>query len=190
MPKALDITNQKFGRLTALNREPNQNGKTYWRFKCDCGNEKVIQTCHVTGGKIKSCGCLLAENSVIHQQEKICPICGESFKITSLSQSRRKYCEKCSPSTNNPTIKIRAMREAIIKQRGGKCEICGYNKCMAALEFHHIDPTQKDFEISNTGGTPSFESLKEEANKCRLLCANCHREEHERLKQESTTCQR
>lgn len=183
MPKALDLTNQKFGRLTALNREPNQNGKTYWRFKCDCGNEKIIQTCHVTGGKVKSCGCLFNESQLIEKQEKICPICGDKFQIVSSLQSRRKYCEKCSPSTNNPTAKIRAMREALINQRGGKCEICGYSKCIEALEFHHLDPKQKDFSISNTGGTPSFEKMKEEVDKCQLLCANCHREEHARLKQ-------
>lgn len=74
------------------------------------------------------------------------------------------------------------MREALINQRGGKCEICGYSKCIEALEFHHLDPKQKDFSISNTGGTPSFEKMKEEADKCQLLCANCHREEHARLK--------
>lgn len=41
-----------------------------------------------------------------------------------------------------------------IEYKGGKCQICGYNKCTGALEFHHLDPTKKDFNIS--GGTKSF----------------------------------
>lgn len=57
--------------------------------------------------------------------------------------------------------------------------MCGYNKNIAALEFHHVNPEEKEFEIdirhfSNT----SLQKLKEEVNKCILLCANCHRELH------------
>ncbi len=54
---------------------------------------------------------------------------------------------------------------------------CGYNKCLSALEFHHIDPLKKDFNISQFR-TTSFESIKKELDKCDLLCANCHREIH------------
>ena len=64
----------------------------------------------------------------------------------------------------------------LIEYKGGKCEICGYNKCIAALEFHHLDPNEKDFTIS--GSSKSFEHLKEEVDKCILVCANCHRELH------------
>lgn len=68
------------------------------------------------------------------------------------------------------------IKEALIQYKGGKCQICGYNKCNSALEFHHIEPQQKDFSIS--GGTKSFENLKPEVDKCILVCANCHREIH------------
>ena len=64
----------------------------------------------------------------------------------------------------------------MIDYKGGKCQICGYNKCANALEFHHLDPTLKDFTIS--GGTRSFNSLKSEVDKCILVCSNCHREIH------------
>lgn len=62
---------------------------------------------------------------------------------------------------------------------GGKCQECGYNKNIAALEFHHINPDEKEFQLdmrhlSNT----SIEKLRIEAAKCKLLCANCHRELH------------
>ena len=63
-----------------------------------------------------------------------------------------------------------------IEYKGGKCERCGYNKCIQALDFHHINPKEKDFTIS--GGTKSFESLKSELDKCILVCKNCHSEIH------------
>lgn len=46
---------------------------------------------------------------------------------------------------------------------GGKCEKCGYNKCLDALEFHHKDPSQKEFQICSSGGCASFERTLEEA---------------------------
>lgn len=59
---------------------------------------------------------------------------------------------------------------------GGKCGICGYDKCVEGLEFHHIDPTQKDF--SPSASTASREIYVEELRKCVCICSNCHREVH------------
>lgn len=64
----------------------------------------------------------------------------------------------------------------LIEYKGGKCQICGYNKCYKALDFHHIDPSKKLFDISSNSF--SFEKMKQESDKCALLCANCHREIH------------
>ena len=58
MPKALDLTNQKFGRLIAIKKLPSKNGKTYWLCNCECGNQKEVQTSHLTNGLIQSCGCI------------------------------------------------------------------------------------------------------------------------------------
>lgn len=65
-----------------------------------------------------------------------------------------------------------------IEYKGGKCERCGYNKCEAALDFHHVDPKMKTAEIKDLVKNCGFEKLKIELDKCILLCANCHREEH------------
>lgn len=64
----------------------------------------------------------------------------------------------------------------LIEYKGGKCEICGYNRCPEALEFHHINPEEKSFTIS--GNSRSFNTLKLEADKCILVCSNCHKEIH------------
>jgi hypothetical protein len=74
--------------------------------------------------------------------------------------------------------KRRNLKLQAIEYKGGKCEKCGYDKCVEALEFHHLDPNEKEFGISKTGNTYSWEKIKNEIDKCSLLCANCHREVH------------
>lgn len=65
-----------------------------------------------------------------------------------------------------------------IAEKGGKCQICGYSRCVKALDFHHIDETTKEFGMSSHGLTRSWEKIKKEIDKCVLVCANCHREIH------------
>lgn len=67
----------------------------------------------------------------------------------------------------------------IKETRGGKCIRCGYNKCLKALEFHHVDPSKKDFTISNDH-FKLLEAVKE-TKKCILICSNCHKEFHDNL---------
>lgn len=64
-----------------------------------------------------------------------------------------------------------------INYKGGRCQICGYDKSIRALVFHHIDGSSKDFSISSV--SKSWESIRTELDKCVLLCANCHAEVHE-----------
>lgn len=73
------------------------------------------------------------------------------------------------------------VKQMAIEYKGGKCEKCGYNKCVAALEFHHLNPEEKDFGIGSKGYTRGWEKVKEELDKCILVCANCHREIHEEI---------
>lgn len=73
--------------------------------------------------------------------------------------------------------KRHAKKEKAVDYKGGKCQLCSYNKCMSSLIFHHLDPSQKDFNI---GGAHcrSWETMKKELDKCILLCHNCHGEVH------------
>jgi len=71
------------------------------------------------------------------------------------------------------------IKQRIIDAFNGKCGICGYNKCNAALELHHINPSEKDFSFGRIRANPkNWESLVRELRKCVLLCSNCHREIH------------
>lgn len=58
----------------------------------------------------------------------------------------------------------------------------GYNKYIGALEFHHKDPNSKDFNISQCRSHKFSQKIKDELDKCSLLCSNCHREEHSKTK--------
>jgi DNA-binding CsgD family transcriptional regulator len=75
-------------------------------------------------------------------------------------------------------------KKKLVEYKGGECGKCGYNKCLQALEFHHLDPKEKDFTIS--GKSWSFERLKNEVDKCILVCNRCHTEIHYLDKTEHT----
>ena len=68
-------------------------------------------------------------------------------------------------------------KENLIRVLGSCCCLCGYDKCIGALEFHHIEPENKKYQLSN-GNCHKIEDDLEEAKKCLLVCANCHREIH------------
>ncbi len=183
MPNALNLMGRKFGYLTVLQKAPNKGKKTYWTCQCDCGTIKDIQTSHLTSGDTTSCGCQAkAKNSGSFKDEvKECAFCGKEFIP---NNHKRKYCYDCSPvglSSAERLIRLdRLLKHKLVTYKGGKCERCGYDKCEAALQFHHIDPTEKDFSIShiNLGQEFNLEKLYKEVDKCILLCANCHAEEH------------
>jgi transposase len=70
----------------------------------------------------------------------------------------------------------RKLKEVLVAEAGGRCVICGYDRCVSVLEFHHLDPKDKRLGISAGGLTLSIESLRAEVAKCALLCSNCHGE--------------
>lgn len=113
---------------------------------------------------------------------KRCSVCGINKELTDFYARKRgssigktSMCKVCH---NALTLKRqRDRKKQAIEYKGGKCELCGYSKCQGALEFHHKDPAEKDFILS-AGKLTSFNKIKPELDKCMLLCANCHREQH------------
>lgn len=66
-------------------------------------------------------------------------------------------------------------------ESGGKCKVCGYNRCLDALDFHHIDPSIKEEGIGKLLGRKGLDTVRAEVKKCVLICCRCHREIHSRL---------
>lgn len=183
MPALIDLTGQEFKGWIVLKKLPSKNKKTYWLCECkNCKTQKEIQGTHLRNQTCGLCSC----NTEINIKEKICPLCGKNFKPIKYGNTR-KFCFDCSPTYNkeegksqNITAIRRALKKQLVKYKGGKCEICGYDKNIQALQFHHLIPEEKDFTISTSISLNDFDIQKyyQEVDKCILVCANCHAEIH------------
>jgi transposase len=83
-------------------------------------------------------------------------------------------CKKCRASA--VTARRRTVKRKLVEEAGGACALCGYRRCVGALQFHHVDPRRKKFNLSQGGCSRSLTRSRSEIRKCVLLCANCHAE--------------
>ncbi len=83
---------------------------------------------------------------------------------------------------NTEVIKrwYKKLKKNIIIGFGGKCCVCGYDRCMESFDFHHLDPSKKSFNISSFK-IKNKAQIYEELKKCVMLCSNCHREYHAKM---------
>lgn len=163
-----DITNLTLDKIKYICRNNNTNKKFLKNNKISAEQilnmQKYYDEC---GSSIK-----VAEKFGLNRQT----IC--KYIITKKRIKLSNVDKKIQKSKN--VMKWRKDKKIkLIEYKGGKCEICGYNKCIGALEFYHKDPSEKDFTIS--GKSYSYERLKKEVDKCMLVCSNCHVEIHEQL---------
>ena len=85
-------------------------------------------------------------------------------------------------------LRVSAWRRKIKRQavdyKGGKCQICQYDRCLDALTFHHRNPREKELRF---GDYPAgWERLRRELDKCDLLCIRCHVEVHAKWRERKT----
>tara|TARA_R110002110_G_scaffold66276_13_gene181769 strand:+ start:1074 stop:1487 length:414 start_codon:yes stop_codon:yes gene_type:complete len=110
---------------------------------------------------------------------KLCNICKTSKPVNQFYTKDSKYlryiCKQCH--SKDGVNRRKNYKEKAIAYKGGCCSKCSYNTSNRALEFHHMDPSKKDFTFSKS--LRSFKSSITEIDKCVLLCSNCHRETHE-----------
>jgi hypothetical protein len=101
-----------------------------------------------------------------------CPHHGETQHV----REPRGYlrCGRCRQEA--VVRRRRKVKERLVHEAGGRCRLCGYSRCLAALEFHHLDPSAKQFGVAQNGMARSIERLRAEVRKCILLCSNCHAE--------------
>jgi hypothetical protein len=101
-----------------------------------------------------------------------CPAHGMTRHVPRADGSFR--CARCR--SEQVAARRRRVKRQLVDEAGGCCELCGYDACLGALQFHHVDPGAKSFAISRRGVTRALSKAREEAAKCVLLCANCHAE--------------
>ena len=115
---------------------------------------------------------------------RFCPRCKNDVELDLFYDRRGKkhgsvYCKSC---TSEQTIeRQQLLKSKCVEYKGGKCICCGYNKCNSALEFHHLDEKEKDFNISDLKTSVFTTIISDELDKCVLVCANCHREIHSKI---------
>lgn len=91
-----------------------------------------------------------------------------------IESSGRVRCRQCR--MDRVADRRRKVKRILIKEAGGRCSRCGYDRFVGALHFHHLDPARKEFAVSGKGATFGIDVLRQEAAKCIVLCANCHAE--------------
>ena len=165
--------NQEFPNWVKINNVDKNLGSRKYCLECSPFGQHNTQQIHTNK--------FLDINKYLKNGFKICPKCNTAKKISEFYKRRHNtsaspYCKTC---TNDNTVKRQhEFKNKCLQYKGNICEICGYNKYSGALEFHHEDPNKKDTNIAKLRSHPFGNKIKKEIDKCKLLCTNCHREEH------------
>jgi DNA-binding CsgD family transcriptional regulator len=165
-------------------------GKTYKEIgeKLNCKKEIISYHCRMNdlGGNGKE---ILNEDVIIElnrfYENHTAEECAIKFNISKSSviryvdNKRIKLTDEERRIKNYERVKNyrQKLKERAIEYKGGCCEKCGYNKCKWVFEFHHLKPSEKDFNLSSYTNL-SWVKTKNELDKCIMVCANCHREIH------------
>lgn len=119
----------------------------------------------------------MSQFSTAAMSDKVMKVCSRhGLSKHFIDSSGRARCMKCRVEA----VQRRRdrVKQLAVEYKGSRCIICGYDNYIGALEFHHLDPKQKEFGISTKGYTRGMETIKRELDKCILVCSNCHKEIH------------
>jgi transposase-like protein len=114
-----------------------------------------------------------------HEVIRACALHGRTRFVADRRGSFR--CLRCRSAA--VSARRRRVKEQLVLEVGGRCSACGYDRCLRALSFHHVDPQTKSFGVAYRGATRSLERARAEVRKCVLLCANCDMEVEAGLRQ-------
>lgn len=109
----------------------------------------------------------------VEQPRSVIATCKRHGRTRFVLEGRGYYrCAQCRMEA--VANRRRKVKQILVREAGGKCTLCGFDRHPAALQFHHLDPAEKSFSLSLRGVTRSIDKLRAEAQKCVLLCSNCH----------------
>lgn len=138
---------------------------------CVCGN--TIPSLKMIDGRVRNLS-----------NRRFCLVCSPfgGHNTRDLTKPKRPSSSQTEKFWRYQSRERKDRKTRLVELRGGECRVCGYKKCIAALEFHHRDPKTKVFELSKSNLLRRWDVVLAEAEKCDLLCANCHREMEEKLR--------
>jgi transposase-like protein len=176
------VGNDKHGRRTTVDdarfRELVERGLSIRQIAAEMSIADVTVRRHLAKRGLKTARTratgahLVAKEAGARSIELRCAHHGDSeFVIEGRGYYRCKRCRAERVSERRRQVKALLVAEA-----GGRCVICGYDRHIGSLQFHHLDPHQKRLSVSRDGVTLSLTAARAEAAKCVLLCANCHAE--------------
>lgn len=178
-PKPIkNLVGKSFGHWIVIEQDLEESRNTQrvcWKCECDCGC-KTTKTIRADAlRQVTVGGCINCTSFT----GKKCVKCEKIF-FPKKQAKTRKYCYDCVPEESyaSGASLRKTIKQWALEYKGDKCEKCGYNKCIEALDFHHINSEEKDFSLSDRDIKLDWELIKKELDKCILLCANCHREIH------------
>lgn len=118
------------------------------------------------------------DNHTLRQCQEVFGHCRATLIKYIKTRSRTKLHDRQKKKRNTQSVISWRQRtkKQLVEYKGGKCEVCGYNRCLYSLGFHHLNPQDKEFSVSSK--IAPLKILKKEVDKCKLLCSNCHGEVH------------
>jgi hypothetical protein len=168
------------------------SGKTYLEICNELNCVKSTVSYHCKNANLDNSNSIKSPtNEEIDKMQKYYDDCNSSIKTSKkfgwskftvlkyIKTKKRKLLtekEKKQKNIDGSLNNRRKLKERLVEYKGGKCEICGYDRCVKAMDFHHKNPKEKEFPL--TYMNRKWEILIKEADKCILVCANCHREIH------------
>jgi hypothetical protein len=158
-------------RARRVNR-PDRRRRRSQQGDCQTLADQIRHETHGARGRRATVAAQEAKRAGLATVTMQCPQHGESeFWLTVRGDYRCKRCRSEAVSRRR-----RRVKETLVKEAGGRCRLCGYDRNMRALHFHHVDPSSKRHEINAKGVAIALDKLRVEARKCVLLCSNCHAE--------------
>lgn len=106
-------------------------------------------------------------------RQKVCKSCHNKYQKEYFDKNKDQRIKQNKRVNNHQNKKVALVAEW--KQESG-CVVCGYNRCAKSLHYHHLDPSEKNFDVSHGAKSRKIEDVKKEIKKCVILCANCHSE--------------
>jgi len=154
----MEINKENLNELVLLGYSNVKIGEILNKHNTTIG--RLLKKYGISRNKIKHINCQICDKKIVNNHKN------------------RSVCGAC-----NIRIRRYRIKKKSVDYLGGKCVECGYNDSLAALEFHHKNSNEKEFNIS-INSNKSWKTIKKELDKCILLCSNCHRIEHSKIDDE------